>query len=108
MNKNLLVIGAGPKALALHARAVALRTLGRDAPTVIILEQNMVGANWAGQHGFTDGERQLVTSPERDIGYPYLSADPEVDAELTRYSWQSFLVSRRGFAAWIDANRPYP
>ncbi len=73
MNRTLLIIGAGPKALAIHVRAKVLRDLGYDSPHVAIIERTEVGANWAGKVGFMDGSPPLVTSPERDVGFPYKS-----------------------------------
>ncbi len=108
-NQTLLIIGAGPKALAIHVRSKALRDLGYDSPHVVIVERWKVGANWAGESGFTDGSPPLVTSPERDVGFPYKSErGPHVDLAIARYSWHAFMVAERGFAALVDGNREPP
>jgi mycobactin lysine-N-oxygenase len=107
VTETLLVIGGGPRALAIHARAKVLRDLGMPSPSTSVLEQYRVGANWFGSHGYTNGHRRLVTSPEKDLGYPYDSSEA-INQELLRYSWQAFLTSQNAFANWVDQGRPHP
>lgn len=109
MNRTLLVVGAGPKALAIHVKASVLRKLDRDAPNVVIIEKEKdhIGANWAGSVGYTDGKRELVTPPEKELGFPYRSRfGREVDQCMARYSWHAFQISERKLARWIHHNRP--
>lgn len=107
MNKNLLIIGAGPKALAIHTKACVLREIGRDAPNIIIVEKSQIGANWSGGHGYTDGRREVVTPADKDLGYPYRSTfGSEIDRRMIRFSWHAFQVARGSFAKWIDDDRP--
>ncbi|MFE7796328.1 SidA/IucD/PvdA family monooxygenase [Nocardia sp. NPDC057440] len=111
--ETLLVVGAGPKALAVAAKAHVLRELGLPAPHVVVVEAHTVGGNWLPSGGWTDGQHQLGTSPEKDIGFPYHSTwargrNQEIDAAMTAYSWTSFLVEQGTFAEWIDRGRPSP
>lgn len=107
MNRNLLVVGAGPKALAIHTKASVLRELGREAPNVIIIENDQVGANWSGRNGYTDGDGAVITPPEKDLGFPYRSKFGfQVDRCMAKYSWHSFQVSQGKLADWVDKERP--
>lgn len=113
--KRLLIIGAGPKAMAVAAKAHVLGELGFVVPKIQIIERRRVGAHWTGDSGFTNGLVRLSTSPEKDIGFPYQSTcwvDEEVNrainARMMRFSWQSFLVELDLFAEWIDRGRPAP
>lgn len=110
---KLLVIGGGPKALALAAKIHVLRRLGVHTPTLEIIEQHEVGANWSGRFGFTDGECTLGTTPEKDVGYPYRSSEwkalnDEVNRRMQRFSWSSFLVSQGDLPSWVDRQRSAP
>ncbi|MCK0173544.1 NADPH-dependent L-lysine N(6)-monooxygenase MbtG [Mycolicibacterium sp. F2034L] len=113
MTATLAVIGAGPKAVAVAAKAAELRAMGMDAPDVVVVERTDVGANWTAAGGWTDGEHRLGTSPEKDIGFPYRSAlvprrNAELDDRMTRHSWQAYLIATSQFAEWIDRGRPAP
>jgi len=80
---TLAVLGAGPKALAIAAKANVLRDLGLGSIDVVLIEQRAVAADWRGTDGWTDGEPLLGTPPEKDIGFPYRSCfGPAVDAAL--------------------------
>ncbi|HVQ98487.1 MAG TPA: NADPH-dependent L-lysine N(6)-monooxygenase MbtG [Mycobacterium sp.] len=110
---TLAVLGAGAKAVAVAAKAAALRDMGVDAPDVIAVERIAVAANWQASGGWTDGAQRLGTSPEKDVGFPYRSAlvprrNAELDERMTRYSWQSYLIATASFAEWIDRGRPAP
>ena len=65
---TLAVLGAGPKALAIAAKAKVLRDLGLGSLDVVLIEQRAVAADWRGTDGWTDGEPHLGTPPEKDIG----------------------------------------
>ena len=110
---TLAILGAGAKAVAVAAKASALRDMGVEVPDVIAVERTGVGANWQASGGWTDGAHRLGTSPEKDVGFPYRSAlvprrNREVDERMTRYSWQSYLIATASFAEWIDRGRPAP
>ncbi|MFQ6398381.1 SidA/IucD/PvdA family monooxygenase [Nocardia sp. KC 131] len=111
--ETLLVVGAGPKALAVAAKAHVLRQLGLPAPRVVVVEAHTVGGNWLPSGGWTDGQHRLGTSPEKDVGFPYHSTwsrghNREIDAAMTAYSWTSFLVENGTYAEWVDRGRPSP
>ncbi|NUS43537.1 MAG: SidA/IucD/PvdA family monooxygenase [Mycobacteriaceae bacterium] len=111
--KTLLVVGAGPKALAVAAKAHVLRKLGLPAPRVVVVEAHAVGGNWLPSGGWTDGQHRLGTSPEKDVGFPYRTTwargrNQEINQAMQAYSWTSFLVDQGGYAEWIDRGRPSP
>ncbi|MEZ5210544.1 SidA/IucD/PvdA family monooxygenase [Gordonia sp. (in: high G+C Gram-positive bacteria)] len=110
---TLLVLGAGPKGVAVAAKARVLAELGLPAPRVVLIDQHTIGANWLPLGGWTDGRHRLGTSPEKDIGFPYRGGpDRASAAELNRrmldYSWMSFLVEHGTYAEWVDRGRPHP
>ena len=113
MTATLAIIGAGPKAVAVAAKAAVLRSMGVPTPEVISVERTAVGANWQASGGWTDGNHRLGTGPEKDIGFPYRSSlvprrNSEVDERMLRYSWQAYLVATGQFAEWVDRGRPAP
>lgn len=110
---TLAVIGAGPKAIAVAAKAAELRTMGVPAPEVVVVERAGVAANWQAVGGWTDGNHRLGTGPEKDVGFPYRSSlvprrNAELDERMTRHSWQAYLIATGGFAEWVDRGRPAP
>ena len=110
---TLAVIGAGPKAIAVAAKAAELRDMGVDVPDVVVVERSGVGANWQPVGGWTDGQHRLGTSPEKDVGFPYRSTlvprrNAELDERMTRHSWQAYLIASAQFAEWVDRGRPAP
>ena len=110
---TLAVLGAGAKAVAVAAKAAALREMGCDPPRVVAVERTEVAANWRASGGWTDGAHRLGTSPEKDVGFPYNSAlvprrNAELDERMTRYSWQAYLIDTGQFAHWVDRGRPAP
>ncbi|MFE3025356.1 lysine 6-monooxygenase, partial [Nocardia tengchongensis] len=95
--ETLLVVGAGPKALAVAAKSRVLRDLGLPAPRVTVVEAQTVGGNWLPTGGWTDGRHRLGTSPEKDVGFPYHSTwargrNREIDEAMRAFSWTAFLV----------------
>ena len=111
--EKLLVVGAGPKALAVAAKAAVLRRLGIPAPRVVIVEAHAVGANWLSSGGWTDGNHRLGTSPEKDVGFPYKSnlvrgRNQAINDAMMAFSWVSFLVDHGTYSEWIDRGRPSP
>ncbi|WP_433661674.1 SidA/IucD/PvdA family monooxygenase [Nocardia sp. CA-128927] len=111
--ETLLIVGAGPKSLAVAAKSHVLRKLKLPAPRVIVIESHAVGGNWLPSGGWTDGQHRLGTSPEKDIGFPYHSTwarghNQAINEAMKAYSWTSFLVEHGTFAEWIDRGRPSP
>lgn len=111
---RLAIIGAGPKGMALAAKAKVLSLLGFHVPEIIIFEKDSVGHNWTAQSGYTNGDLLLGTSPEKDVGFPYYSfcwgdsLNSLVNRLMKRFSWQSYLVHDHRFAEWIDRGKPAP
>ncbi|MFC9432353.1 SidA/IucD/PvdA family monooxygenase [Nocardia sp. NPDC057030] len=110
---RLLVVGAGPKAMAVAAKAHVLRGLGLPAPQVVVVESQAVGGNWLPSGGWTDGQHRLGTSPEKDVGFPYRSTwarghNHAINEAMMAFSWTSFLVERGTYAEWVDRGRPSP
>ncbi|KAA8886616.1 lysine N(6)-hydroxylase/L-ornithine N(5)-oxygenase family protein [Nocardia colli] len=110
---RLLVVGAGPKAMAVAAKAHVLRGLGLPAPQIIVVESQAVGGNWLPSGGWTDGQHRLGTSPEKDVGFPYHSTwarghNHAINEAMMAFSWTSFLVERGTYAEWVDRGRPSP
>jgi mycobactin lysine-N-oxygenase len=110
-----VVVGAGPKGLAIAAKQAVLRRLGIAAPEVVLLDRHGVAAHWSGEHGYTDGRRLLGTAPEKDVGFPYDSRswgdaarNRAVDRAMVDYSWHAYLVETYRYAAWIDRDRVRP
>jgi mycobactin lysine-N-oxygenase len=109
---TLAVVGAGPKGIAIAAKARALAAAGLDAPRVVLVDRGAVAGNWSGQQGYTSGLLPLGTPPEKDIGFPYAegwgAASPAVTAAMAGYSWQRHLIEHGVYADWIDRGRLRP
>ena len=112
--RTVAVVGAGPKAAALAAKAHVLNELGVARLDVRILERNEIAAHWTGRHGWTSGTERLGTRVEKDVGFPYRSTSrfgplgKEIDARMQAFSWQSHLIDTGGYQHWIDAGLPQP
>ncbi|RLV10342.1 lysine 6-monooxygenase [Streptomyces griseocarneus] len=112
----LLVIGAGPKAIALAAKSSVLRSLGFEAPEVVAVERARTAANWHAGGGWTNGRQHLGTLPEKDLGFPYDHsvwggqdwAAREIARRMSGFSWTSHLLAQGTYARWIDRGRPQP
>ena len=109
---TLAVVGAGPKGIAIAAKARALADVGLAAPRVVLVERSAVAGNWTGRQGYTSGRLPLGTPPEKDVGFPYAASwgasSPAVTAAMADYSWQRHLVSRGVYANWVDRGRLRP
>src|SRR5437588_4172528 len=112
---TLLVLGAGPKAVAIAAKRHMLAKLGYPVPHLRIIDRQGVASHWSGQGGFTDGNQLLGTRPEKDVGFPYLSAcwgdkahNRAAAKEMLNLSWQSYLIDQTRYADWIDRGRTRP
>jgi len=102
MNR-LVVVGCGPKAVALAAKVAALRSLGWQVPELVIIERQGIAANWDGSNGYTDGEQELGTPPQEDVGFPYGSTfGPDVDEAMLRYSYMAYRVAIGDYAEWLS------
>ena len=71
---TLLVVGAGPKAVAIAAKRHMLAKLGYPTPLLRIIDRQGMATHWTCRAGFTDSHQLLGTRPEKEIGFPYLSA----------------------------------
>ncbi len=109
---TLAVVGAGPKGIAIAAKARALTAAGLDAPRVVLVDRGDIAGNWTGRQGFTSGRLPLGTPPEKDVGFPYAnswgSASTAVTAAMAEYSWQRHLIAHDAYADWVDRGRLRP
>jgi mycobactin lysine-N-oxygenase len=110
--RTLAVVGAGPKGIAIAAKARALAAAGLEPPRVVLLERSAVAGNWTGRQGYTNGLVSLGTPPEKDVGYPYAPSwgtmSGPVTAAMADYSWQRYLIERAAYADWVDRGRLRP
>jgi mycobactin lysine-N-oxygenase len=109
---TLAVVGAGPKGIAIAAKARALAAAGLPAPRVMIVDRGEVAGNWSGRQGYTNGRLPLGTPPEKDVGYPYAAswgqASAAVVAAMAEYSWQRHLIRHGVYSDWVDRGRMRP
>jgi mycobactin lysine-N-oxygenase len=109
---TLAVIGAGPKGIAIAAKARALAAVGLDAPEVVLVDRSVVAGNWSGRQGYTNGLLPLGTPPEKDVGFPYPAswgaASAGVTAAMAEFSWQRHLMAHGRYADWVDRGRMRP
>jgi len=109
---TLAVVGAGPKGIAMAAKARALSAAGLDAPRVVLIDRSAVAGNWSGRQGYTSGLLPLGTPPEKDVGFPYAAswgaASSAVTAAMASFSWQRHLADHGAYADWVDRGRLRP
>jgi mycobactin lysine-N-oxygenase len=109
---TLAVVGAGPKGIAIAAKARALEAAGLGAPRVVLIDRGAVAGNWSGLQGYTSGLLPLGTPPEKDVGFPYADswgpASAAVTAAMADYTWQRHLIARGVYADWVDRGRLRP
>jgi len=109
---TVAVVGAGPKGIAIAAKARALAAAGLAAPRVVLVDRGEVAGNWSGRQGFTNGMLPLGTPPEKDVGYPYAAswggASGDVVAAMAKYSWQRHLIRHGVYSDWVDRGRLRP
>ena len=109
---TLAVVGAGPKGIAIAAKARAVAAAGLIPPRVVLIDRGTVAGNWTGQQGYTNGLLPLSTPPEKDVGFPYPdswgSASPAVTAAMAEYSLQRHLIDHGVYADWVDRGRLRP
>lgn len=100
---RLIILGCGPKAIAIAAKASVLNKLGWQVPEILIIDKHGPAANWDGKNGYTDGDTILGTTPLEDVGFPYDSAiDRSVDEEMLKFSYMAYLVETGKYAEWVD------
>ena len=108
----LAVVGAGPKGIAIAAKARALAAAGLPVPRVVLVDRGQAAGNWSGRQGYTNGLLPLGTPPEKDVGYPYAAgwgdASADVVAAMAEYSWQRHLIRHGAYSDWIDRGRMRP
>jgi mycobactin lysine-N-oxygenase len=109
---TLAVVGAGPKGIAIAAKARALTAAGLDAPRVVLVDRGEIAGNWSGRQGYTSGRLPLGTPPEKDVGFPYAdswgTSSAAVTAVMAEYSWQRHLIGHGAYADWVDRGRMRP
>jgi mycobactin lysine-N-oxygenase len=109
---TLAVVGAGPKGIAIAAKARAVAAAGLVSPRVVLIDRGKVAGNWTGEQGYTNGLLPLSTPPEKDVGFPcpesWGSASPDVTAAMAEYSWQRHLIDHGVYADWVDRGRLRP
>ena len=108
----LAVVGAGPKGIAIAAKARALAAAGLPVPRVVLVDRSQAAGNWSGRQGYTNGLLPLGTPPEKDVGYPYAAgwgdASADVVAAMAEYSWQRHLIRHGAYSDWVDRGRMRP
>ncbi len=106
------MVGAGPKGIAIAAKARALGAAGLPAPRVVLVDRGEVAGNWSGRQGYTSGLLPLGTPPEKDVGYPYAAswgdATGDVVAAMAEYTWQRHLIRHGAYSDWVDRGRIRP
>jgi mycobactin lysine-N-oxygenase len=109
---TLAVVGAGPKGIAIAAKARALAAAGLGPPRVVLVDRGAVAGNWSGRQGYTSGLLPLGTPPEKDVGFPYADSwgatSSAVTAAMADYSWQRHLIAHGVYADWVDRGRLRP
>jgi mycobactin lysine-N-oxygenase len=109
---TLAVLGAGPKGIAIAAKARALEAAGVGAPRVVLIDPGAVAGNWGGRQGYTSGLLSLGTPPEKDVGFPYADswgpASAAVTAAMADYTWHRHLIGHGVYADWVDRGRLRP
>ena len=112
--KRIAVIGGGPKAAAICAKAWCLDPT-RKRLRVDVFEKTEFGSAWGGRHGYTDGDQKLCTPAERDVGFPYeegLLDEDGVKRLFSTFSWGAYLIeaagSPLGYREWVDRGRKAP
>jgi mycobactin lysine-N-oxygenase len=109
---TLAVIGAGPKGIAIAAKARALSAVDLDAPRVVLVDRSAVAGNWSGRQGYTSGLLPLGTPPEKDVGFPYAAgwgpASAAVTTAMAEFNWQRHLIAHGLYSDWVDRGRLRP
>jgi mycobactin lysine-N-oxygenase len=111
-DSDLLIVGAGAKAAGIATKVHVINTLGLTRLSLKIVEGTEVAASWKGRNGMTSGEEPLAVTPIKDVGFPYRShvefgeAGEAIDAALSSFTWQQYMIGKRDYARWVDAGSP--
>jgi mycobactin lysine-N-oxygenase len=109
---TLVVVGAGPKGIAIAAKARALSNVGLNPPRIVLVDRSAVAGNWSGRQGYTSGLLPLGTPAEKDVGFPYAAswgaASSAVTAAMATFGWQRHLADHGAYADWVDRGRLRP
>lgn len=107
--KKMIIVGCGPKAVAIAAKAFVLQGLGWAVPEIVIIDRHGPASNWNGMNGYTDGTSILGTTPLEDVGFPYESQiDRSVDTEMLKLSYMAYLIDIGEYAEWVDRSQTPP
>jgi mycobactin lysine-N-oxygenase len=111
-DSDVIVVGAGAKAAGIATKVHIVNSLGLARISLKIVEGTEVAASWKGLNGMTSGEEPLAVTPIKDVGFPYRShvefgeAGEAIDAALSSFTWQQYMISTRRYARWVDAGSP--
>lgn len=111
---KLVVVGGGPKAVALAVQAHLRRQMRQGDVRVTVIESYEIGASWSGNNGYTDGCQELCTPSEHDLVFPvqplWSQSDEEREREkalVKEFTWASFVQEgRRDLAPSLGAEPP--
>lgn len=115
--RSLAVVGAGPKAAAIAAKAAVLNDLSLLDLELTVFDPDGIAAHWRGTNGYTDGAQQLCTLAERDVGFPYQDGvfghaygKAIASRMYADFSWPAYLTEcgASRFSRWIDDGRRRP
>lgn len=109
-SSRLAIIGGGPKAVAIAAKAAVINEFefNEKKPAKIevdIFDPNPIGAHWSGKHGYTDGLQPLCTLAERDLGFPYTSKLEKRLKDMTMSPEERAASAKRALALAISAGK---
>src|SRR3546814_18362589 len=104
--KTVAVIGGGPKAAAIVARAATLRELlgAAKVPDVLVFEKRAIGSARSGDGCYSSGHQTLCSPAEKDVGFPYSTVRARHTHEHLRPDERS--VGEEGFSQC--KSRMYP
>ena len=110
---DLIVVGAGAKAIAIAAKVHVLNSLGLGPIALTIVEATEPAASWSGRNGMTSGEEPLAIPPIKDVGFPYQSHQSfgdvhgdEIDRAMLPFTWQRHMIEQRRYVRWVNAGSP--
>jgi mycobactin lysine-N-oxygenase len=112
VDADLIIVGAGAKAAAIATKVHVINSLGLGPLSVTIVEAVEPAASWTGRNGMTSGEEPLAIPPIKDVGFPYESSrdlgemGDAVDHAMLAFTWQQYMIGKRQYARWINANAP--
>lgn len=111
----MIVIGGGPKAVALAVKNNVFQSIHPESGVNLhIIEKQEIGHHWTGGGGFTNGRQLLGTPAEKDLGFPYEKAPyqngvyPTIRRKMMDYSWTNYLQDQGLYGLWVDQGRKPP